>query len=393
MVAMADPASKLNDWHGRRVFLTGHTGFKGSWMALWLTQMGAVVCGYSLGPPSTPSLFAVARVSERVKDIRGDICDAHRLQSAMTGFLPEVVFHLAAQPLVRRSYADPSATYAINVMGTVNVLEAIRHTPSVRAAVCITTDKCYQNREWPWGYREDDRLGGHDPYSSSKACAEMVCAAYRDSFFSAAASATGATHPVALATARAGNVIGGGDWAIDRLIPDLLRGFIARKCVFIRHPLAIRPWQHVMEPVRAYIALAEHLLQRGPEFASAWNFGPNDQDAQPVERIVGQLARMWPGFAGYSLAEVSDAAGIHEAACLKLDCSKAHSLLNWRPALSLPKALQLTVDWTQHWQAGRDMQRFTLDQITAYQQFCVGTEAQSSNVPVYTSPAIDGARQ
>jgi CDP-glucose 4,6-dehydratase len=353
---------RVDQWRGRRVFLTGHTGFKGSWLALWLSELGATVCGYALEPPSTPSLFEIARVSEKITDIRADICDLPRLQTAMADFSPDVVFHLAAQSLVRRSYAEPALTYATNVMGTVNVLEAVRATPSVRAAVCITTDKCYENREWAWGYREVDRLGGHDPYSNSKACAELVCSAYRDSFFPALALGS---HGVAVASARAGNVIGGGDWATDRLIPDLLRGFANGERVSIRHPKAIRPWQHVLEPLRGYLDLAERLLNKEQEFASAWNFGPAEQDARPVEWIVAQLSNLWPVPVSCSLDKEAQ---VHEATYLKLDCSKAHSLLGWHPALNLNSALRLIVEWSLAWQSGADMQGFTLAQIAAYQE-------------------------
>ena len=348
-------------WKGRRVFLTGHTGFKGGWMALLLTRMGATVCGYSLAPPSSPSLFGTARLGERVQDIQGDICDLSHLSKSMQTFAPEVVFHLAAQSLVRRSYAEPVSTYATNVMGTVNVLESIRHTPSVKAAVLVTTDKCYENREWQWGYREIDRLGGHDPYSNSKACAELVSSAYRDSFFSPGKLAE---HGVAIATARAGNVIGGGDWALDRLIPDLIRGFIAGEQVAIRNPRAIRPWQHVLEPIRGYIQLAERLLARDTAFASAWNFGPAEEDARPVEWIVQQLAERWSPETSWKIDQGQHP---HEATYLKLDCARAHNLLGWRPVLDLSGALQLIVEWFKHWQAGSDMQKITLDQIGAYQ--------------------------
>lgn len=349
-------------WEGRRVLLTGHTGFKGSWMSLWLSQMGAIVCGYSLAPPSEPNLFEIARVGERLHHIEADICDEHRLRSVMREFAPEVVFHLAAQSLVRRSYAEPTLTYATNVMGTVNVLESIRHTSSVRAAVMVTTDKCYENHEWHWGYREEDRLGGHDPYSNSKACAELVSAAYRDSFFTQDELSE---HGVAIATARAGNVIGGGDWAVDRLIPDLIRGFIASEQVLIRHPNSIRPWQHVLDPIRGYIQLAERLLARDPGFASAWNFGPGEEDARPVEWIVRNLAKQWSPLASWT---TSGGVHPHEATYLKLDCARAHNLLGWRPALRLSSALQLIVEWYRQWQAGSDMQAVTLDQIAAYQR-------------------------
>jgi len=349
-------------WSGRRVFLTGHTGFKGSWMTLWLTQMGATVCGYSLAPPSRPSLFEVARIGERVHHIEADICDLPRLQVAMHNFAPEVVFHLAAQSLVRRSYSEPVLTYATNVMGTVNVLECMRHTTSVKAAVLVTTDKCYENREWHWGYREEDRLGGHDPYSSSKACAELVSAAYRDSFFPPSKLDT---HGVAVATARAGNVIGGGDWAVDRLIPDLMRGFAAGEKVAIRNPHAIRPWQHVLEPIRGYIQLAERLIAGEERFASAWNFGPSEEDARPVEWIACELAKQWSPAASWV---VDEGVHPHEATYLKLDCARAHNLLGWRPALGLSDALRLIVEWSKQWQAGSDMQQITLGQIASYQR-------------------------
>jgi CDP-glucose 4,6-dehydratase len=363
MVAMGVPAvleepAAPDFWQGRRVFLTGHTGFKGSWLSLWLTQLGAVVCGYALAPPTQPSLFEVARLGERLTDLRGDICDAHALQQAISAFAPEVVFHLAAQPLVRRSYAEPALTYATNVMGTVNLLEVIRSTPSVRAVVVITTDKCYENREWHQPFKEEDRLGGQDPYSSSKACAELVCAAYRDSFFS--------SNKLGLATARSGNVIGGGDWARDRLLPDLIRGFIAGEAVAVRNPPAIRPWQHVLEPLRGYLLLAENLFHQQSEFASAWNFGPDPEDARPVAWIVDQCARLWHGDSSWR--QVEDKAHLHEASCLQLNCSKAHEQLHWQPLIHLPEALQLTMTWTQQWQAGANMQQVTLDQINAYQQ-------------------------
>jgi CDP-glucose 4,6-dehydratase len=355
-------AVPLSLWRNRRVFLTGHTGFKGGWMALWLTQMGAKVCGYSLAPPSEPSLFEVARIGERLNHIEGDIRDLPRLQAAMQNFAPEVVFHLAAQSLVRRSYVEPVLTYATNVMGTVNVFESMRQTASVRAAVLITTDKCYENREWQWGYREEDRLGGRDPYSNSKACAELVSAAYRDSYFPPAKLAT---HGVAIATARAGNVIGGGDWALDRLIPDLIRGFAAGEQVAVRNPFAIRPWQHVLEPIRGYMQLAERLLERDASFASAWNFGPADEDARPVEWIASEMAKQWSPDSSWAIDE-----GVHphESTYLKLDCARAHNLLGWRPALGLSSALQLIVEWFKKWQAGSDMQQITLDQIAAYQR-------------------------
>ena len=270
--------------------MTGHTGFKGSWLAIWLNKLGARVRGYALDPCTESNMFTLASVGSSVEDVRGDIRDEKKVASSMMEFAPEVVIHMAAQPLVRRSYADPAGTYATNVMGTVHVLEAVRRTSSVHAVVCVTTDKVYENREWIWPYRETDRLGGHDPYASSKACAEIVSAAYRSSFFPAERLNE---HHVALATARAGNVIGGGDWSEDRLIPDLVRGFCSKKPVFIRRPNAIRPWQHVLEPLYGYIMLAERLLVADGRFDSAYNFGPNDEDTWPVERIANKLAEMW----------------------------------------------------------------------------------------------------
>ena len=274
-------------WAGRKVFLTGHTGFKGGWLALWLSHLCAEVRGYSLDPYTTPNLFTEARLGSRVDDIRGDIRDGAALDKAMQEIAPEVVFHLAAQPLVRLSYADPIGTYETNVIGTARVLDAVRRTPSVRAGVSITTDKCYENKEWVWGYRETDPLGGYDPYSSSKACAEIVSAAFRQSYFPAGGK-------VGIATARAGNVIGGGDWSLDRLIPDLVRGFLSGEPVAIRRPGAIRPWQHVLEPIYGYLLLAERLLAGdAAKFSTAYNFGPADDDAQTVEWIVKRMTQTW----------------------------------------------------------------------------------------------------
>lgn len=348
-------------WKDRRVFLTGHTGFKGSWLGLWLAKLGARVCGYALAPPAEPNLFTVARVDEAVEDVRGDLLDLHRLSSSMREFCPEVVFHLAAQSLVRRSYADPVGTYATNVLGTAHVLESVRHTPSVRAVVVVTSDKCYENREWNWGYREQDVLGGRDPYSNSKACAELVSNAFRDSFFST--NGNGA----ALATGRAGNVIGGGDWAEDRLIPDLMRGFLAGRPVFIRNPTAVRPWQHVLEPLHGYLMLAERLLQEGSPFATAWNFGPRNEDTRSVSWIARSLAELWGDGAAW---ERDAGTHPHEASLLKLDCSQARERLHWCPMLDLPAALEMIVTWFRAYQSGHDMQRTTLDQIDFYQRLC-----------------------
>lgn len=350
----------VNAWRGRRVFLTGHTGFKGGWLALWLVKLGAEVRGYALDPATEPNLFTAAAVGSAVEDVRGDILDYAKLLASMKEFAPEVVFHLAAQPLVRRSYADPLGTYATNVMGTAHVLEAVRGTPSVRAVVCVTTDKCYENREWVWPYRETDQLGGHDPYSSSKACAEIVSAAYRRSFFSMESRTE---HTVGVATARAGNVIGGGDWSEDRLIPDLIRGFQSAKAVLIRRPKAIRPWQHVLEPAHGYILLAERLLAGEMQFASAFNFGPGDEDAWPVERIADRMATSW----GDGARWIRDAdPGVHEAGILRLDASRARQELGWRPQLAIETALDWSVGWYRAFEQGRDMQEFTWTQIDDY---------------------------
>ena len=347
-------------WQGRRVLLTGHTGFKGSWLSLWLQSMGAQVIGYALAPPSKPSLFEVAEVSIGMNSVIGDIRDLSTLQAVFAQHQPEIVIHMAAQPLVRYSYQNPVETYSTNVMGTVNLLEAVRHTPSVKAVVNITTDKCYENREWPWGYRENEPMGGFDPYSSSKGCAELVTAAYRSSFFNAN---NYSLHGVAIATVRAGNVIGGGDWAQDRLIPDILTAFAQGRKVAIRNPHAIRPWQHVMEPLRGYLTLAEQLFEHGPRFGEAWNFGPNDEDAKPVEWIVKQLALMWGAEAQWQL---DSAETPHEAHYLKLDISKARSRLDWHPALRLKDSLTLILEWSKQFAAGANMRQFTLAQLNSY---------------------------
>lgn len=347
-------------WKGRRVFLTGHTGFKGGWLALWLAQMGAQVRGYALDPSTEPNLFFTARVGEGLEDFRGDLRDRATLDRAMREFEPEVVFHLAAQPLVRRSYADPLETYSTNVMGTAHVLESIRTIDSVRAVVVVTTDKCYLNREWEWGYRENEQLGGYDPYSSSKACAEILSASYRSSYFHPDRYAS---HRVALATARAGNVIGGGDWSEDRLLPDLIRGFVSGVPTLIRNPAAVRPWQHVLEPVAGYIALAERLLAGQVEFADAWNFGPWDDDAWPVERIADAMVKRWGGGASWT---TDHAEKVHEAGYLKLDSSKARARLKWEPRLRLQTALEWLVDWYQAWNSEAEMHEFTVGQIGRY---------------------------
>lgn len=343
-------------WSGRRVFLTGHTGFKGGWLSLWLQIMGAEVHGYSLAPPTEPNLFSVAQVGDRIASSTiADIRDRAEFARAMQAAQPEIVFHLAAQPLVRQSYVDPVETYATNVMGTVNLFEAVRVIPGVRAVVNITTDKCYENREWVWGYRENEPMGGYDPYSSSKACAELITSAYRRSFLGGAG--------VAVASARAGNVIGGGDWAADRLVPDILRAFEEGHPVQIRNPDSIRPWQHVLEPLNGYLMLAERLSEGDMNYAEGWNFGPDDRDTQSVKWIVNRLAEVW-GEGARWFGGVS--AHPHEAVHLKLDISKARNHLGWHPQWSLEQALDHTVDWHRAWRSGMDMHNFSLQQIAAY---------------------------
>lgn len=348
-------------WHGRRVFLTGHTGFKGSWLSIWLQQLGVRLTGYSLDPPTSPSLFEEARVANGMSSLFGDVRDLSSLTDAMRAAQPEIVIHMAAQPLVRYSYDQPVETYATNVMGTVHLLEAVRNSPQVRAVVVVTTDKCYENREWVWGYRENEPMGGSDPYSNSKGCAELVCSAYRDSYFNVKDYSR---HGVAVATARAGNVIGGGDWAKDRLIPDVIAAFESRRPVVIRHPAAIRPWQHVLEPLRGYMMLAERLYDAGPSFAQAWNFGPVDDDARPVSWIVDRMADRWGDGARW---ELDSCAHPHEANMLKLDISKAGAVLGWKPKMRLDQALQLVVDWAAKRREGADVRQMTLSQIADYQ--------------------------
>ena len=352
----------VNPWRGRRVFLTGHTGFKGGWLAIWLAAKGAKVRGYALDPSTKPNLFSLASVADVLDDNRGDIRDYPKLEASLTDFGPEVVFHLAAQPLVRRSYADPLGTFATNVMGTAHVLEVVRNCSSVRAVVVITTDKCYENHETGQAYRESDPLGGHDPYSSSKACAEIVAAAYRQSYFFTTGQKA---QRVAIATARAGNVIGGGDWSEDRLIPDLIRGFDSGKPVLIRHPGAIRPWQHVLEPLHGYILLAEQLLAGRVEAASAFNFGPGDAEEWPVERIATRLASMW----GHGASWTSDASpNVHEAQSLHLDSGKARAILGWQPRLKVETAIEWTLNWYRRWHEGADMLHESKVQIAAYER-------------------------
>jgi CDP-glucose 4,6-dehydratase len=348
-------------WKGRRVFLTGHTGFKGSWLSLWLDALGANVTGYALDPPTQPNLFEQARVAGTVGSIRADIRDFPRLKSAIAECRPEVVIHMAAQSLVRRGYEDPIENYSSNVMGTVHVLEAVRQLRQPCAVVNVTSDKCYENREWVWGYRENEPMGGRDPYSNSKGCAELVTTAYRKSFFPPDLVGQ---HRVALASARAGNAIGGGDWTGDQLIPDLMRAFLAGRRCLIRNPSAFRPWQFVLEPLRGYLMLAERLTEDGRRFASGWNFGPVDSDAKPVSWIADELVRSWR-----SQASWSQDATVHprEAHALKLDASKAAMYLDWHPVLPLKQALEWIVEWYRAFQAGANLERLTREQIERYE--------------------------
>ncbi|MDR7379549.1 CDP-glucose 4,6-dehydratase [Rhodoferax ferrireducens] len=345
-------------WTDTPVFLTGHTGFKGGWLSLCLQALGAQVHGYALDPNTMPSLFEVARVADTLaSDTRADLADRAALQAALAAVRPTVVFHLAAQPLVRASYADPLGTFATNVMGTAHLLEAVRSVPSVRAVVVVTTDKVYDNREWVYPYRESDALGGHDPYSASKGAAEIVTASYRASFFHAAGAAQ-------IATARAGNVIGGGDWAADRLVPDCLQAFAAQRPVHLRYPGAVRPWQHVLEPLSAYLRLAEALLAQSSHAASAWNFGPDARGDATVGQVAQRLAALWGQGAQVEIPE--GGAHPHEAGQLRLDITRARAELGWQPRWSLDQALEHTVAWQRAWLAGEDMAAVSRTQIAAY---------------------------
>jgi CDP-glucose 4,6-dehydratase len=348
-------------WQNRRVFVTGHTGFKGAWLTLWLHALGARVSGYSLPPPTEPSLFDLAHVDDGIVSRSGDVRDAAALDAALAEARPEIVLHLAAQPIVRASYRDPVATYATNVMGTVHLLESVRRVPGIRAVVVVSSDKCYQNEEWPWPYNEEHRLGGHDPYSSSKACTELVVDAYRRSFFPPEKHHE---HGLTLVSARAGNVIGGGDWAHDRLVPDIIKALVAGKKIRLRNPRATRPWQHVLEPLCGYLMLAEAAHREGPVVSGAWNFGPFDYANRSVSWMTEHLCAMWGGDAGW---EQDGAPAPHEAFLLQVDSAKARSHLGWSPKLDPLSALQWTVDWTKAWIAGAPLRRFSEAQIATFQ--------------------------
>jgi CDP-glucose 4,6-dehydratase len=345
-------------WSGKRVLVTGHTGFKGSWLSLWLQQSGADLIGYSIGLPTNPCLYDAADVGQGMNSVTADIKDIDVLQQCFAQNAPEIVFHMAAQSLVRQSYADPIDTYATNVIGTANLLEAARRCDSVRVLIVVTSDKCYENREWIWPYRENDALGGHDPYSSSKGCAELVTAAYRSSFFNSPSCAS-------VASVRAGNVIGGGDWAEDRIIPDVIRALLAGNDASIRNPLAVRPWQFVLEPLHGYLVLAERLWSEGTEFAGPWNFGPNDGPAVTVGELVDQLTNIWGDGSRRRRESQSE---LHEASSLGLDSSKARKLLGWSPIQNLPTTLQWIVEWHRHYAERGNARDITLEQIERYQE-------------------------
>ncbi len=343
-------------WKGKKVFLTGHTGFKGSWLSMWLQAMGAQTKGYSLEETvSTPALFKTANVAQDMESEIGDIRNLDAIQKSMQVFNPDILIHMAAQPLVRLSYINPVDTYSTNVMGTVNVLEAARKCTNLKAIVSVTTDKCYENKEWVWGYRENEPMGGHDPYSNSKGCTELVSSAYRNSFFNDKNTAN-------LATARAGNVIGGGDWAKDRLIPDILNAFQEKKPVIIRNPMATRPWQHVLEPLSGYLILAESLY-KDSGYDEAWNFGPGDQDCKPVGYILNQMVNLWGQGASW---ENDKGTNPHEAGLLKLDCSKAYARLKWQPKWSVDYTLGKIISWHKAWLEGSDMRTLCLKEIEEY---------------------------
>jgi CDP-glucose 4,6-dehydratase len=344
-------------WKGKKVFLTGHTGFKGAWMCILLHNLGAEVTGFALVPPTTPNLFEISKLEGKVKSITGDVRSIKELKQSLNNTFPDIVIHMAAQALVRSSYIDPIETYTTNVIGTLNVLEAVRECPSVKAIINVTTDKCYENKGHQVGYKEDDPLGGYDPYSSSKACSEIVSASYRQSFYHSDDKAM-------IATARAGNVIGGGDWSLDRIIPDFMRSFEKKEPLLIRNPNATRPWQHVIEPLHGYLKLAELLCKKGSEFAEAWNFGPDENGVLTVEDIVQHLSASFDQ-ASYQI-DKSDT--YHEAIFLQLNCTKANKKLGWAPKLSAEAALDKTIEWWKGYYDNTNIYQLCVNQIEAYQK-------------------------
>lgn len=345
----------LEFWREKKVYITGHTGFKGSWLSLLLNRLGAEVYGYALSPPTSPSLFEQAEVTKEISSTIGDVRNLNNLKKSMNDIQPEIVLHMAAQSLVRESYTDPVTTFETNIMGTVNILEAVRNLQSVKALIVVTSDKCYKNKEQDNGYVETDELGGHDPYSNSKACAEQVTNSYQSSFFSS-------LNNINIASVRAGNVIGGGDWAVDRLIPDLIRSFISHQQTNIRNPNAIRPWQHVLEPLSGYLLLAEKLAFT-PAFSGAWNFGPNISDAKPVAWIADELTQRWGNDAHWTMDNNEH---LKETHTLHLDSSKARNTLGWSPRLHLDQTLEWTLDWYKAYSRNESMQSFTESQIQHY---------------------------
>ena len=347
-------------WKGKKVFITGHTGFKGSWLCLWLKLLGADITGYALNPPTNPNLFDLCNINKLTTSITSDVRDYKSLAKAIKSARPEIVIHMAAQSLVRESYKNPVETYSINVMGTVNLFEAVRNTDGVKVVINVTTDKCYENREWFWGYRENEPMGGYDPYSNSKACSELVTSAYRNSFFN---PKNYNSHGVGIASVRSGNVIGGGDWSADRLMPDCVRALLDKKRIVLRNPNAVRPWQHVLEPLSGYLLLAQKLYNNGPKYSEGWNFGPDDGDAKPVEWIVKKICEKWGQNASYKIDKGEHP---HEAHYLKLDCSKAKEKLGWYPRWNLEKAIDSVIEWTQAYQENKDVRKVCLKQIEEY---------------------------